>query len=70
MGAYADAFWVVAVGLVLSLTAVLLLKKPAARGGTGRGPFRLELHAVRHHRSHPHQAVPLPPVAPYTSPVT
>ncbi len=33
VAAYADAFWVVAVGLVLSLTAVLLLRKPRRAAG-------------------------------------
>ena len=33
VSAYADAFWIVAVGLGLSLFAVLLLKKPPKIAG-------------------------------------
>ena len=31
--AYADAFWIVGVGLIISLAAVLLLRKPPRVGG-------------------------------------
>ncbi len=34
VAAYADAFWIVAVGLVLSLSAVLFLKKPTLASGS------------------------------------
>ncbi len=33
VSAYADAFWIVAVGLVISLAAITLLKKPQRTGG-------------------------------------
>ena len=53
VSAYADAFFMVAVGLIISLLAVLLLRKPPKMAGPGRGALSSALVArAKHERRH------------------